>query len=129
MKLEWSILDRRRRELKNTDIDGLVFEDEIDDIPELFAESSRATQDSDEMMVDTIAQEEEEELYAMFSMLETQPRSQAPARPDSPFLSDDDDYDSMFMDLLNQQQQQQQQQQPQPNSSPGLVLSGDMDMS
>ena len=121
--------------MKNTDIDGLVFEDEIDDIPELFAESesSRATQDSDEMMVDTIAQEEEEELDAMFSMLETQPRSQPPAQPDSPFLSDDDDYDSIFMDLLNQQQQQQQQklqqQQSQPNSSPGLVLSGDMDMS
>ncbi|KAK7755973.1 hypothetical protein SLS62_001915 [Diatrype stigma] len=121
LKLEWSLLDRRRRERKNTDIDGLVYEDEIEDIPDLSAEALRSTQDPDEMMVDTIAEAEERELNAMLSMLETQPSSQAPLRHDSPSMSDDDDYDSLFMDLLCQQQQQ--------SSSPQLVLSGQMDIS
>ncbi|RYP53843.1 hypothetical protein DL768_001294 [Monosporascus sp. mg162] len=121
LKLEWSLLDRRRREMKNSDIDGLVFEDEIDDIPELHAEAPGPAQEADEMMVDAVMQEEEQELEAMLSMLEAQSSSQVPARPDMPSLSDDDDYDSIFMDLLSQQQQR--------SSSPDLVLSGHMDIS
>lgn len=123
LKLEWSLLDRQRRERKNTDIDGLVFEDEIDDIPDLRAEASRSAYktDQDEMMVDTIAEAEEQELDAMLSMLEAEPSSQAPIQHDSPSMSDDDDYDSLFMDLLSQQQQ--------PSSSPHFALSGQMDIS
>ncbi len=106
--------------MKNTDIDGLVFEDEIDDIPDLWAEASRSTPDPDEMMVDTIAQAEEQELDAMISMLEVQSSSEAFVRRDSQLVSDDDDYDSLFMDLICQQQQ---------SSSPNLALSGQMDIS
>lgn len=111
--------------MKNTDIDGLVFEDEIDEIPDLRAEASRSPQDPDEMMVDSIAEAEEQELDAMLSLWEAPPPSQAstqaPARTDSPNLSDDEDYDSLFMDLLSSQAQ--------PSSSPDLVLSGQMDIS
>jgi hypothetical protein len=77
------------------------------------------SEDLDEMMVDSHAREEEAELDAMLSMYEAPSSSQAPARPDSPCLSDDDDYDSLFMDLLSQQGQ----------SSQDIVLSGEMDMS
>lgn len=101
-----------------------MFENEIDDIPDLRAEEAlRSTQDTDkdEMMVDTIAEAEEQELNAMLSMLEAEPSSQAPVRHDSPSMSDDDDYDSLFMDLLCQQQPQ--------SSSPHFALSGQMDIS
>lgn len=98
-----------------------MYEDEIEDIPDLSAEAFRSTQDPYEMMVDTIAEAEEQELNAMLSMLETQPSSPNPLRHDSSSMSDDDDYDSLFMDLLCQQQQQ--------SSSPQLVLSGQMDIS
>ncbi|KAL7622885.1 hypothetical protein AAE478_006564 [Parahypoxylon ruwenzoriense] len=101
LKLEWSMLDRQRREQKNADLDGMVFEDEIEDIPELL--QRQAPQDLDDMMVDAIAQEEAEEMNAMFSILEAQP-SQPSFRPSPPSIPDDDDYDSIFRDLLSQQQ-------------------------
>lgn len=108
-----------RKQQKNADIDGLVFEDELDDIPEAMEEQA-PPEDFDEMMVDSHAQREEAELDAMFSMYEAESSSQQPpVRPHSPCLSDDDDYDSLFMDLLSQQQQ----------SSPDIFLSGQMDMS
>lgn len=110
-KLEWCKMERQWRERKNADIDGIVSECEIDDIPEIMRESG-----SDEMMVDDVAQEEAE-LDAMLSMFESQSSSQAPARPNTPSLSDDEDYDCLFMDLLSQENDQ------------NLVLSGEMDMS
>ncbi|KAI1100198.1 hypothetical protein F4804DRAFT_336476 [Jackrogersella minutella] len=115
LKLEWSILDRQRREQKNADLDGMMFDDEIEDFPELQQEPP---QDADDMMVDAMAQEEEEELNAMLSMLKT-PSSRQPARPSSPAIPDDEDYDHLFMDLLSQQER----------SSQGFVSSGQMDMS
>ncbi|KAI1764164.1 hypothetical protein GGR53DRAFT_329626 [Hypoxylon sp. FL1150] len=105
LKLEWSILDRQRRQQKNADLDGMIFEDEIEDSPELQHDMSQSV---DDMMVDTIAQEEEEELDAMLSMLEVQ--SSHPSHPSqlpvgSPYsaLLDDDDYDSIFNDLMSGQ--------------------------
>lgn len=105
LKLEWSTLDRRWREQKDTDLDGLLFEHEIDDIPEEIEQPDEMLyQDTDDMMVDTIAQEEEAELDAMLSLYEEQSSasaSQAPARPQSMSWSDDEDYDSLFQDLLS----------------------------
>ncbi|ORY68865.1 uncharacterized protein BCR38DRAFT_334894 [Pseudomassariella vexata] len=111
LKLEWATQDRRRREQKDTDLDGIVFEDEIDEVP---TNTEQPPQDLDEVMADSIAQQEEAELEAMLSS------SQAPARPQSPSLSDDDDYDSLFMDYLSQHQTNQDQ---------SILLSGQMDMS
>ncbi|KAI0836773.1 hypothetical protein F5Y06DRAFT_298463 [Hypoxylon sp. FL0890] len=115
LKLEWSMLERQRRQQKNTDLDGMVFEDEIEDFVELQRETQ---QDPDDMMVDAIAQEEEEELNAMLSMYEAQ-SSQPPSDPASSAISDDEDYDSLFMDFLSQQQP----------SSQDFISSGQMDMS
>lgn len=94
----------------------MVYEDEIDDIAEL---QRHAAQNPDDVMVDAIAQEEEEELNAMLSMLETHHSSQPPAGPGSPALSDDEDYDDIFMDFLSRQE----------NSSQHFVSSGQMDIS
>ncbi|KAI1808982.1 hypothetical protein F4811DRAFT_548553 [Daldinia bambusicola] len=117
LKLEWSILDKKRREQKNADLDGMVFEDEIED----FAELQRQTiENPDDMMVDVIAQEEEQELDAMLSMFEAQTQSsQPPAGEASPTISDDEDYDHLFMDYLSQQEQ----------NSQTFISSGQMDMS
>lgn len=115
------MLDRQRRQQKDADLDGIVFEDEIEDIPELQRESP---QNPDDMMVDAIAQEEEEELNAMFSMYEAQSSrlsqpSQPPMQTEPPALSDDEDYDDIFQDLLSQQE----------GSTQDLALSGQMDIS
>ncbi|KAK6843104.1 hypothetical protein PG987_003964 [Apiospora arundinis] len=136
LKLEWSLLDRRRRLQKESDVDGFVFDDEIDEDPSLEATAATTAgdfsnppgDDIDSMMLDAMEQDED----AMLSMYEaeahsTQPPQQqlhqgAPPRPDSPFLSDDDDYDNIFMDLLSHQQQG--------NSAPhNFASSGEMDMS
>ncbi|KAI0595409.1 hypothetical protein F4775DRAFT_375008 [Biscogniauxia sp. FL1348] len=120
LKLEWAAFNRQWKKQKDTDIDGFVFEDELNDIPQL----PHSTPDDDEMMVDTMAQDEERELEAMISMFETDSFSHQPTRPESPSpslsLSDDDDYDSLFRDLLSQQQQ---------SNSQNHMSSSQMDMS
>ncbi|XXH04308.1 hypothetical protein Hte_010722 [Hypoxylon texense] len=122
LKLEWSMLDRQRRQQKNADLDGMVFEDEIEDISELQYDAHRQPDDTlDDMMVDAMAQEEEEEMDAMLSMYEAQ-SSQRPAGIPSPLpqaLSDDDDYDSIFRDLMSEQDR----------TSRDFALSGQMDTS
>ncbi|KAI8957847.1 hypothetical protein F5Y11DRAFT_352104 [Daldinia sp. FL1419] len=117
LKLEWSMLDRQRREQKNADLDGMVFEDEIEDIAELQRETIGSPDDT---MVDILAQEEEEQLDAMLSMLEAQNQSSQPrAGTTSPAISDDEDYDHLFMDFLSQQEMSDQ----------GFISSGQMDIS
>ncbi|KAI8629856.1 hypothetical protein F5Y19DRAFT_61849 [Xylariaceae sp. FL1651] len=116
LKLEWNVLSRHWRQEKESDLDGIVFENELEDIPETI---DAAWQETDDMMVDAMAQEEEAEMDAMLSMLETGPfSSQTPARPDTPALSNDEDYDTLFMDILSQQ-----------DGDSELVSSGQMDMS
>ncbi|KAI6080488.1 hypothetical protein F4821DRAFT_273807 [Hypoxylon rubiginosum] len=130
LKLEWSILDRQRRQQKNADIDGMMFEDEIEDSPEL----QNMSQNPDDMMVDAMAQEEEEEMDALLSMFEAQSRpfqsfqpfqpqqqQQPVGSPSYSALADDDDYDSIFRDLMSGQVDNR--------SSQGFASSGQMDMS
>ncbi|KAI0206886.1 hypothetical protein F4808DRAFT_10796 [Astrocystis sublimbata] len=123
LKMEWNVLNRQRKQEKDLDLDGIVYEDELEDIPE---SSYEAHADSDDMMVDAMARQEEEELDAMLSLLDTssypqtQTQIQAPRRPDTPSsLSDDEDYDVLFMDMISQQNVNNDE----------LVLSGEMDMS
>ncbi|KAI1120930.1 hypothetical protein F5Y10DRAFT_282893 [Nemania abortiva] len=116
LKLEWHVLNKQRRQEKELDIDGIVFNDELDDIPESPYE---VHEDADDMMVDAIAREEEAELDAMLSLLDPSSSSEAPSRPDTPSLSDDEDYDTLFMDILSQQR----------DDGDELILSGQMDMS
>ncbi|KAI0971592.1 hypothetical protein F4678DRAFT_461542 [Xylaria arbuscula] len=119
LKLEWHILNKQRRQEKDTDLDGFVFEDELEDIPENPYESHEET---DDMMVDAIAQEEEAELEAMLSFLDptsSQAPSQIPRRLETTSLSDDEDYDTLFMDMLSHQRDDEE----------GFISSGQMDMS
>ncbi|KAI0505917.1 hypothetical protein F5B22DRAFT_651205 [Xylaria bambusicola] len=116
LKLEWHILDKQRRQEKDTDLDGFVYENELEDIPENPYELS---QEADNMMVDAMAQEEEAELDAMLSLLDAEASSQVPRRPGTPSLSDDEDYDTLFMDILSQQT----------DEGDGFISSGQMDMS
>ncbi|KAI0538785.1 hypothetical protein GGR58DRAFT_500760 [Xylaria digitata] len=115
LKLEWNVLNKRRRQEKDMDIDGFVFDTELENIPENPYELHEET---DDMMVDTIAQEEEAELDAMLSFLDTS-SLQVPRRPETPSLSDDEGYDELFMDLLSQEG----------GDSDGFMSSGQMDMS
>ncbi|KAI0811345.1 hypothetical protein GGR55DRAFT_678172 [Xylaria sp. FL0064] len=115
LKLEWHILNKQRRQEKEADIDGFVFEHELEDIPQTPYEWREET---DDMMVDAIAQEEEAELDAMLSLLDSS-SPQVPRRPNTPSLSDDEDYDALFMDMLSQQK----------DEDDGFISSGQMDLS
>ncbi|KAI3334251.1 hypothetical protein F4824DRAFT_502330 [Ustulina deusta] len=115
LKLEWHVLNKQRRQEKDMDLDGFVFDDELEDIPE---NPYELLEETDDMMVDAIAQEEEAELDAMLSLLDTN-SSQVPQRPGTPSLSDDEDYDTLFTDMLSQQR----------GVSDGFISSGQMDMS
>ncbi|KAI1820307.1 hypothetical protein F4861DRAFT_75282 [Xylaria intraflava] len=95
LKLEWNALTKRWRREKDLDEDGFVLEDELEDIPEDLSEAQ------DEAEVDAIAAQEEAELNAMLSLLNTGSNPPAPGRPDTTPLSDDEDYDALFMDMLS----------------------------
>ncbi|KAI0440452.1 hypothetical protein F4803DRAFT_563824 [Xylaria telfairii] len=116
LKLEWNVLNRQRKQEKDMDLDGIVYHDELDDIPENVFEAQAET---DDMMVDAIAREEEAELDAMLSLLDTSSSSQTLEQPSTLSLSDDEDYDSLFMDILSQQS----------TDYDTFISSGEMDMS
>ncbi|ROW00806.1 hypothetical protein VMCG_06539 [Cytospora schulzeri] len=143
LKLEWFSLNKDLQRAKNADLDGIVFESDIEEAARLreeamsrssFArrEAPESNPGADEMMVDALEQEqlaELEQLEALEASIldgsvdersrwQQQQRSQKP--PDSPHWSDDDDYDELFMDYLSQEQQSQNQA-PDP--------SGEMDLS
>lgn len=147
LKLEWFSLNKDLRQAKNADLDGLVFESDIEEAARLREQEEAAAAagssaaapwgtagpgnpDADEMMLDTLEREqraEVEEYEAMMASIHDggsgrQQRSQQHEQkpPDSPHLSDDDDYDALFMDYLSQEQQ-----------GPGQASasSGEMDLS
>ncbi|KAI1438363.1 hypothetical protein GGR50DRAFT_425294 [Xylaria sp. CBS 124048] len=116
LKLEWNVLNKRWRRQKDMDIDGIVFEDELDDIPENPQQEQREV---DGMMVDAIARQEEAELNAMLSLLGPGAASQPQQQHDTNSVSDDEDYDALFMDILSHQG----------GNDSGLTLPGQMDLS
>ncbi|KAH6840716.1 hypothetical protein B0I37DRAFT_448911 [Chaetomium sp. MPI-CAGE-AT-0009] len=75
-------------------------------------------QDTDALMADTIAQQEEAELEALVSDLE--------GKRGSAHFSDDEDYDGLFMDLIQQQQQQRRRQED--GAGMGMSYSQDVEM-
>jgi hypothetical protein len=110
-------LNRKWREEKAADLDGFVFDEDIEDIP---VRPEEPHPEVDDMMVDVLAQEEEEELDAMLSLLDTTSSAHTAVRAGTPSLSDDEDYDALFMDILNQEGG---------GNGDAFVLSGQMDMS
>lgn len=130
------MLDRKWREQKNADADGILYEDDIDEFqqyaPEQQTYAASANSfaqhpnglEPDEMMADAMALEEQRELDAMLSMLEppattSQGGFHGVPRPTSPSMLSEDEYDDLFMDLASEEQQGSQE----------FVCSGEMDMS
>lgn len=140
-------MNKDLRQAKNADLDGLVFESDIEEAARLREEEAAAAAasssaaapwgtagpsnpDADEMMLDTLEREqraEVEEYEAMMASIRDggsngpqwgQQHEQKP--PDSPHLSDDDDYDALFMDYLSQDHQGLEQ---------APASSGEMDLS
>jgi hypothetical protein len=106
LKLEWWSLNRELRQAKNSDVEGVVSEAEIEAAANLVQlPASTMQHDADEMMADTIAEREEAELDAMISSFAQQTASSQISRPDSPHFSDDEDYDALFTDFLSQENQ------------------------
>jgi hypothetical protein len=147
LKLEWFSLNQDLRQAKNADLDGLVFESDIEEAARLREEEAAAAAgssaaapwgqawtsgpDVDEMMADTLEREQQaevEEYEAMMASIQNgasggqqsgQQHEQKP--PDSPHLSDDDDdYEALFTDYLSQYHQS-------PGQAP--ACSGEMDLS
>ncbi|TPX12251.1 uncharacterized protein E0L32_007137 [Thyridium curvatum] len=108
-KLEWFSLKRDFQTRKETDIDGFVSEAEIEDAAWLIAGNPMPQEEarggSDEMMVDAIAQEEAAELEALISSMEQDQSQNERTPPRSPQLSDDEDYDAIFEELLSRGQE------------------------
>lgn len=77
--------------------------------------------DMDEMLVDMFEQEQQAELEAMEAEMSSHTLGDRP--PGTPQWSDDEDYDAIFMDYLNQEQHEEFA------SSQDVAREGDMDLS
>ena len=98
-------MNREYQQARDADIEGIVSEAEIEDAARLQQEQpelSASQHGEDEMIIDEILQQEEAELDALISSQPEGPSSSYPRRPDSPQLSDNEDYDALFMDFLSQ---------------------------
>lgn len=123
LKLEWFSLNKDLQQAKNADLNGLVLDSDIEDAARLREEvmsKARALEgssgasarlergdmnmDVDDMLVDMFEQEQQAELEAMATEMSGQASSND-RPPGTPQWSDDEDYDAIFMDYLNQEQE------------------------
>lgn len=68
----------------------------------------------DEEMADEVAQQEEAEIEALLSMMDTKSTSSRPepyVRPETPYGSDDEEYDHIFLDVINEESMSDNKQQ------------------
>ncbi|KAL2157681.1 hypothetical protein VTH06DRAFT_5164 [Thermothelomyces fergusii] len=104
LKLEWLRLQRERaqaREAKVVQCFGTLDPDlAAQEEEEIRMHAAHFRQDVDALMADAVAQQEEAEIEALLETLEGQeePSSHSPGN-----FSDDEEYDRLFMDLLQQQ--------------------------
>lgn len=67
---------------------------------------SALTLSIDEEMADEVAQQEEAEIEALLSMMETESTSnnfEPYERPETPYGSDDEEYDHIFLDVIKEE--------------------------
>ncbi|KAK3359042.1 hypothetical protein B0T25DRAFT_514659 [Lasiosphaeria hispida] len=109
LKLEWFRLNRELQQAKESDIEGFVREEEIEDEPlplPQWGNYSEPVAEHDSMMLDAIEQEEQAELDALLSSFPAEnTETSDQTRPNSAHF-DDDDYDSLFTDFLSTQHSQ-----------------------
>lgn len=109
LKLEWFSLNKDLQQAKNADLEGLVFDSDIEDAARLREESlpAQRSDDPNDMMLDALEQEQEAEIEYFMSSNPTHEQSTDGIRTKDPsHWSDDEDYDALFMDLLSQEQGQ-----------------------
>ncbi|KAK4237430.1 hypothetical protein C8A03DRAFT_16031 [Achaetomium macrosporum] len=109
LKLEWYRLNRERLQARDAELDEYLAAIDADLVAQEEAELRRIREqqqqqqpgnvDVDALMADVIAQEEEAEVDALVSALEAGSDGQR----QSTHFSDDEDYDGLFMDLIQQQ--------------------------
>jgi hypothetical protein len=106
LKLEWTRLNRELRQAKDSDIEGIIREEDLEDEP---ITQEPEMEDLDSMMLDEIEQQEQAEMEAMLEALPTHPAA-APRHDNHDNhdnqgnfvqFSDDDDYDALFMELAS----------------------------
>jgi hypothetical protein len=116
MRRIWVAEERRREEAIRREAMGL----------ETSLEDEEGVGDSEEMLVDKIAREEEAELEALLGMMDEGGMqkdavasnimaAQEQQQSETPYGSDDEEYDDIFMDVIleeNRTASQQQSQQP-----------------
>ncbi|KAK3296792.1 uncharacterized protein B0H64DRAFT_390334 [Chaetomium fimeti] len=132
LKLEWLRLTRERNQIKAAEgaqylgmVDADLLAQEEEEMRMQAQQQQQQQQpprgyvdrDADAFMADTIAQQEEAELEALVSDMEE--------KRASAHFSDDEDYDGLFMDLIQQQQQQQRQEN---GAGLGMGYSQDVEM-
>ena len=134
LKLEWWRLNREMQEAKEEELARFGTDAEIEEAARLQEEMADAVFSSDgdgddDMMIDDIARAEEAEIEALLSSMPHTPPSSnqmVDPRTDSPSFSDDDDYDSLFMDFAAQEDPLQN---PHYKRGQEMACSQDMDMS
>jgi len=95
---------------KENDVAGMPTEEDLEDAITMVDQQDQleamVPEDLDDMMVDEIARQEELELEALLASYEQPsppPSSNSqeglPQRPPSPYYSDDEEYDQIFMEL------------------------------
>ncbi|KAK0369970.1 hypothetical protein CLIM01_12681 [Colletotrichum limetticola] len=124
LKSDWDRDMRQRHYAKQIEGNAVFSEADIEDAAAVLQDrAQRIPDNTDDMMVDAIAQEEQDELDALLlsydqsSDVQPETGSSQMMQSDSYGLSDDEDYDSLFMNLVSQESSQ-------PDAS-----SQDMDMS
>ncbi|KAK2056670.1 hypothetical protein LY76DRAFT_594932 [Colletotrichum caudatum] len=110
LKSDWDRDMRRRYCTKQLEGDALFSEADIEDAAAIAQErAQQIPNDADDMMVDAMAQEEQDELDALLLSYDQSSEPQYSAHSsqsmhtDASSLSDDEDYDALFMNLLSQE--------------------------
>jgi hypothetical protein len=114
LKLEWHRLTRERQQAKEAEaaqfLGGALMDDADEEELLMMQQQYARHQDMDALMADAIAQQEQADVDALVSALEEGGRWDGYGHDEvqQQQFSDDEDYDGLFMDLIQQQQQQQQ---------------------
>ncbi|TDZ26132.1 hypothetical protein Cob_v000088 [Colletotrichum orbiculare MAFF 240422] len=110
LKSDWDRETRRRFYAKQLEGDAVFSEADIEDAA-TFTQSRPPSvpDDADDMMIDAIAQEEQEELDALLSSYSQSSEAQSAqsAQSDPYNLSDDEEYEMLFKNLVSEQNDQQ----------------------
>lgn len=105
MRTIWIAEQKRREERRERDAQAWAGIEEEEDLDEQPTEIGKVNPSQDEEMVDEVVQQEDAEMEAMLSMLDTEswdpPPNQRNQHDDTntPYGNDDDEYDQLFMEI------------------------------